>query len=286
MESQSVNAIIDNRTTRSSSSTPNPAGVVRRRQPPAPAKPSVGASVDTPSVTAPWRVETIEHTATARSASPYFGKRKGSASTADLKPDSITKTIGQACAIARHTRRIPAPAWPIRRDWPRSSRPDVWHPWALARRRLLRSASRSDAGRRPGFQLRRMVQTGASLFVYALRVRLQNRQAASAPCALITDDAAAQRPRHESERREDFGRRIGWRQGRAAHRAPRRARSRVPGAVRAGMRVADRAQGFGGRRRHAVSQGQFRSTTPAKAYSRFVKLMNARNCGAGGVGRV
>ena len=33
----------------------------------------------------------------------YFGKRKGSASTADLREESLNATVEQACAIARYT---------------------------------------------------------------------------------------------------------------------------------------------------------------------------------------
>ena len=45
-------------------------------------------------------VETIEHTRDRSfGVTVYFGKRKGSASTADLQPDSITKTIEQALSL-------------------------------------------------------------------------------------------------------------------------------------------------------------------------------------------
>jgi len=49
-------------------------------------------------------VETVEHSRDRSfGVTVYFGKRKGSASTADLHAESIGKTIEQACAIARHT---------------------------------------------------------------------------------------------------------------------------------------------------------------------------------------
>ncbi|MFZ2753985.1 MAG: metalloprotease PmbA [Lysobacteraceae bacterium] len=38
----------------------------------------------------------------------YFGQRKGSATTADLRPESLEATVAQACAIARHTEDDPA----------------------------------------------------------------------------------------------------------------------------------------------------------------------------------
>ncbi|HLI19321.1 MAG TPA: metalloprotease PmbA [Rhodanobacteraceae bacterium] len=62
----------------------------------------------------------------------YFGQRKGSASTADLKPASIEATIAQACAIARFTEPDPyaglADAALMQTDFPDL---DLWHPWRL-----------------------------------------------------------------------------------------------------------------------------------------------------------
>ena len=47
-------------------------------------------------------VETVESTRDRGiSVTVYFGKRKGSASTADLREDSLDATVEQACAIAR-----------------------------------------------------------------------------------------------------------------------------------------------------------------------------------------
>ena len=49
-------------------------------------------------------VETVESTRDRGIAvTVYFGQRKGSASTADLREDSLDATVEQACAIARHT---------------------------------------------------------------------------------------------------------------------------------------------------------------------------------------
>ncbi|HEY8229400.1 MAG TPA: DNA gyrase modulator, partial [Rhodanobacteraceae bacterium] len=60
----------------------------------------------------------------------FFGQRKGSASTADLKPASIDATIAQACAIARYTEPDPcaglADAALMQTDFPDL---DLWHPW-------------------------------------------------------------------------------------------------------------------------------------------------------------
>jgi PmbA protein len=78
-------------------------------------------------------VETVEHTRDRGvSVTVYFGGRKGSASTADLQPDSIATTVEQACAIARHTEEDPfaglADADRMAKVFPDL---DLWHPWAL-----------------------------------------------------------------------------------------------------------------------------------------------------------
>ena len=49
-------------------------------------------------------VDTIEyHRDRGLAVTVFFGKRKGSASTADLRPDAVAETVNKACAIARHT---------------------------------------------------------------------------------------------------------------------------------------------------------------------------------------
>ena len=54
-------------------------------------------------------VETVESTRDRGiGVTVYFGKRKGSASTADLRAESLDATVEQACAIARHTEEDPA----------------------------------------------------------------------------------------------------------------------------------------------------------------------------------
>ena len=62
----------------------------------------------------------------------YFGKRKGSASTADLREESLDATVEQACAIARYTEDDEfsglADADRMATDFADF---DLWHPWAL-----------------------------------------------------------------------------------------------------------------------------------------------------------
>lgn len=78
-------------------------------------------------------VETVEHNRDrSLDLTVYFGKRKGSASSADFSPASITATLEQACAIARHTETDEcnglADAERMATEFPDL---DLWHPWSL-----------------------------------------------------------------------------------------------------------------------------------------------------------
>jgi PmbA protein len=79
----------------------------------------------------------------------YFGKRKGSASTADLGRDAVRATVEKACAIARYTAEDPyagllEPEY-LARDIPDL---DLDHPWGLAAEDAIAIARRCEqAGR-------------------------------------------------------------------------------------------------------------------------------------------
>ncbi|MFT3669027.1 MAG: metalloprotease PmbA [Pseudoxanthomonas sp.] len=78
-------------------------------------------------------VETVESTRDRGiGVTVYFGQRKGSASTADLREESLEATVAQACAIARFTEDDEAAgladAARMAHEFPDL---DVWHPWAL-----------------------------------------------------------------------------------------------------------------------------------------------------------
>jgi PmbA protein len=148
-------------------------------------------------------VETIEHTRDRSfGVTVYFGKRKGSASTADLQPDSITKTIEQACAIARHTEVDPCAglADPARlaRDFPEF---DLWHPWDLSPADAIAlGVEMENAGRDyDGITNSEgaTVQAGRALAVYATSAGFVGRERGtrhSLSCVLIAeDDAGMQR---------------------------------------------------------------------------------------------
>lgn len=77
--------------------------------------------------------ETIEHTNDhGLGVSVYFGQRKGSANTTDLRPEAIRETVAAACAIARHTEDDPAAGLAnpelMAKDVPDL---DLNHPWDI-----------------------------------------------------------------------------------------------------------------------------------------------------------
>ncbi|MBJ7516779.1 MAG: metalloprotease PmbA [Stenotrophomonas sp.] len=119
-------------------------------------------------------VETVESTADRGIAvTVYFGKRKGSASTADLQPSSLVATVEQACAIARHTEDDAAAGLAdadlMAREFPEL---DSWHPWALQADQAIDLALACEAaGRDSDARISNTdgasASTGQSLSVYA-----------------------------------------------------------------------------------------------------------------------
>ena len=149
--------------------------VVRRCRSAGASAAEVGASIDT-GLSVSVRLgdtETIEHTRDRSfGVTVYFGQRKGSASTADLAPDSIAKTIEQACAIARYTEADPAAgladAALMAREFPDL---DLWHPWDIdVEDAIALGLQIEDAGRAvPGISNSEgaAVQAGETVSVYA-----------------------------------------------------------------------------------------------------------------------
>ena len=76
----------------------------------------------------------------------YFGKRKGSASTADLTAQAVRETVAKACAIARYTAEDPyaglVEAEALARDIPDL---DLDHPWELTPERAIELARECEA---------------------------------------------------------------------------------------------------------------------------------------------
>ena len=144
-------------------------------------------------------VETIEHTRDRSfGVTVYFGKRKGSASTADLQPDSIVKTIEQACAIARYTEEDPytglADPARLARQFPDL---DLWHPWKIAPEEAIGLGLEIEDAGRSSAQISNSegasVQTGESLSVYATSQGFVGKERGTRhmlSCALIAEDEA------------------------------------------------------------------------------------------------
>ncbi|WP_233263054.1 metalloprotease PmbA [Cognatiluteimonas profundi] len=124
-------------------------------------------------------VETVESTRDRGLAvTVYFGQRKGSASTGDLREESLDATVEQACAIARYTEDDPAAGLadpdlmaqlPATGSFPDF---DAWHPWALEPDRAIDLALACEtAGRDSDARVENSdgasVGTSASLSVYA-----------------------------------------------------------------------------------------------------------------------
>ena len=76
----------------------------------------------------------------------YFGKRKGSASTADLSAAAVRETVGKACAIARYTAEDPY-AGLIEPEMLARTIPDLDldHPWDLSPERAIELARECEA---------------------------------------------------------------------------------------------------------------------------------------------
>ena len=119
-------------------------------------------------------VETVEATRDRGIAvTVYFGQRKGSASTADLREDSLAATVAQACAIARFTEDDAAAGLADAELMAATQREfDGWHPWDIDAQGAIDLALASEqAGRdsdpRIGNSDGASVNTNASISVYA-----------------------------------------------------------------------------------------------------------------------
>ena len=145
-------------------------------------------------------VETVESTSDRGIAvTVYFGKRKGSASTADLHESSLEATVQQACDIARYTEDDAAAgladaalmAHPLADG--RFPDLDSWHPWALGADEaidlaLACEAAGRDADTRVSNSDGASVGSSESLSVYANSHGFVGRERGthhSIGCALI-----------------------------------------------------------------------------------------------------
>ncbi|HET9861826.1 MAG TPA: metalloprotease PmbA [Steroidobacteraceae bacterium] len=95
-------------------------------------------------------VETVEYQRDrGMGVTVYFGKRKGSASTADLSARAVTETVAKACDIARYTAEDDAAgladAGELARDIPEL---DLDHPWDLSPEQAVELARTCEAAGR------------------------------------------------------------------------------------------------------------------------------------------
>ena len=146
-------------------------------------------------------VETVEATRDRGvSLTVYFGKRKGSASTADLREDSLAATVAQACAIARHTEEDPASGLAdaglmaqVLREF------DAWHPAPFDADRAIDIALACEAaGRQVDARIANSdgasMNANASLSVYANShgfLGAERSTSYSTGCALIAGEGEA-----------------------------------------------------------------------------------------------
>lgn len=92
-------------------------------------------------------VETIEfHRNRGLSVTVYFGNAKGSASTADLRPEAVRETVAKASAIARHTSEDPyaglADPAELATHIPEL---DLYHPWDIEAEQAIELARGCEA---------------------------------------------------------------------------------------------------------------------------------------------
>lgn len=143
-------------------------------------------------------VETVEATRDRGIAvTVYFGTRKGSASTADLRDASLEATVAQACAIARHTEEDPAAGLADAALMATTQREfDSWHPVDFDADRAIAIALAAEAAGR-GLDPRIANSDGASananatIGVYANShgfLGAERSTSYSIGCALIAGD--------------------------------------------------------------------------------------------------
>ena len=93
-------------------------------------------------------VETVEyHRDKGMGITVYFGQRRGNASTSDLSPEAVERTVEAACAIARHTAEDEATGLPDAGRLFRGAPPDLdlFHPWGLTVEESIEIARRTEA---------------------------------------------------------------------------------------------------------------------------------------------
>lgn len=147
------------------------------------------------------QVETVESNQDQGIAvTVYFGKKKGSASTGDIAAQSLSATVAQACAIARHTEEDEAAGLAEAELMARDLREfEQWHPQEVsAEAAIARALATEEAGRALDGRIRNSDGAGfaaaQSLGVYANSHGFCGRERQthySLNCALIAGEGEA-----------------------------------------------------------------------------------------------
>jgi PmbA protein len=93
-------------------------------------------------------VETVEYNRDkGLGITVYLGQRRGNASTSDLSPEAVARTVEAACAIARHTAEDEAAGLPDAGRLYRGEPPDLelYRPWGLSVEEAIEVAKRTEA---------------------------------------------------------------------------------------------------------------------------------------------
>jgi PmbA protein len=93
-------------------------------------------------------VETVEYNRDkGLGITVYIGQRRGNASTSDLSPDAVERTVQAAIAIASHTAEDSAAGLPDASRLYRGPAPDLqlFHPWGLSVEEAIGIAKRTEA---------------------------------------------------------------------------------------------------------------------------------------------
>ena len=145
-------------------------------------------------------VETVEYNRDkGLGITVYFGKRRGNASTSDLSPEAIERTVEAACAIARHTAEDDAAGLPDRERLYRGTPPDLdlYHPWGLTVEEAIEVARSCEAAAL-AVDKRITNSEGASASAYDTDFVLANTRGflsgfasskASVSCGVVAEDA-------------------------------------------------------------------------------------------------
>jgi len=146
------------------------------------------------------QVETVEYNRDkGLGITVYFGKRRGNASTSDLAPDAVERTVDAACAIARHTAEDEAAGLPDADRLYVGEAPelDLFHPWGLTVEEAIELARRTEAAAL-AVDKRITNSEGATVSAYDTDFILANTRGflagypsskASIGCSVVAEDA-------------------------------------------------------------------------------------------------